>query len=480
MTQQEIEKPYRDFNLKIPDRYSRELAERLKAPTRLGADLHIMVGPDLWYRQVYSGRFDDREAWERFRVEYERRASENPSLRDRYSIIDSDWQPRPIDTVPEVGELLERLTSELLPVAVWARDNARTDPEYLFAQYLNQTAALLPTGEFDQIFVKWLQISTSGSVDWAVLPVESTDDPLEERASFEGLVTVVDRPSTRTSRKDMDIFKKAAAEEFGSVPLDVKVAVVNAAMLSGWLGVKQREISAFNVPNDPEIAEVAGNYLIYLFYGRMLEKTNRKSTEWENKGLASKLYETLGVKGTVWDMIKYTEGHEYSHGYREEGEDRHWGALRAVGREAWATYRALVLSSASHVTENFRRRVARGALAYACDDVGRFISRIKNPLAEDQPTLDDLIGLNKYAFGSYVLLRQGILSGALNISKRGIEVDKLIELAEEWDKKLAELAAEGTEDLARTYMQDLLTEMRVYGGVDIEDDCSDHSLPVLV
>lgn len=455
MVSSEVPKPYREFNYPHDNFFERELVERLKPPTKLGADLHLAVGPQLWYGQVFRGSFNNAAAWESFRVEYLRRSLENSAIRDPHTIIDQNWQPISIASLPKVSELLNELGDQVSLVANWLNRNARNESDRIFARYLDIQAELLPEGKFNDAMMSWLKLPPELPIGWVVLPVESHIDPNKEKTSFEGLLTYTDREATRGANDNIAKFKRASIDKYGYAPIDAKVVVAHAAMFSGFLQELDdgKGPSAFNVPNDPEIAEAAGNNLIYLFMGRMLEKNNKE--------FSPKLNEWFGLQSNVWDIIYYTEGHEYAHGFRYEGEENRWGKWRVIGRELWAADRAVVLASTDHFSGYFLRRVLRGNLAYACVDVKHFTPRLFDSYGVNQPTIEQLYReTSDYGFGSYIIQRQAVNANFLGRSH--LDIDGLVRLSEERDKQLEKIARSGSEEEAEKYLTSLIDEERIF------------------
>jgi hypothetical protein len=107
-------------------------------------------------------------------------------------------------------------------------------------------------------------------------------------------------------------------------------------MFSGWLGEEGRKVSGFNIPNNPKVSEEVGNDLVYLFIGRMWERTQTQ--------LSPALLKVLRIPCRVWDVVNATKFHEAAHGYRYKGEDERWGIYKDIGRELWATDRAITVS----------------------------------------------------------------------------------------------------------------------------------------
>jgi len=453
MVQAEVRRPIQEYNINPKNPFDSDVVDMLKEPTRIAADLHLAVSPQFWYGKIFNGNFHDPVAWNKFCLLFEEHAADDPLLNNPYTYIDKNWQPVSITADPEVQNLLKRLRRELLPVGDFIKTHARWENDQLFADYLESLSELLPLGRFDEGMGELLRLPTDLQVNFIELPIEYQNDPLKKRYSFEGMLALPDRDATKRAKSDMDSFNKAAIEKFDSVPLvSAKVIVANVVMLSGWLGEESRRISAFNIPNNQRVAEEAGNNLIYLLYGRMKEKSERI--------LSPKLFRQFGFTCNVLDAIRYTEWHEGVHSWRWNEEQL--GGMRIVLREAMAADRPIVLSSASNVTDGARRRVIRGDLGFACDDVGKYWENLKAPYGENQPTLEQLKVENDYAPGSYLILREGIRKGAFKKGKPGFSEDILIELSKERDEEYENIAKSGSEEKAERYFKGLLQETKNY------------------
>lgn len=441
MISPDIRKPIQEFDVTPRNVTHRKILELLKAPTRLAADLHIKVGPRLWYGDVFKGDFNSPEDWEKFAREYRDRVSQDPSLRDRYSRITKGWHAAPIASVPQVNTILNDLSIMLFSGAARVESNARNRAYKAFAGYLKESASLLPEGKFDDAMVSFLKLPTNLRVGWMVLPVEYQDDPLGDRASFQGLLAYPDLRQTRIANKTTARYMAAAQDLYGEQPMSARVFVANVVISSGFLGVGERQISGFNVPNDQEVAERAGNTVIYSFPNGM----NKKNTE----RLSPALKKVTGRESSLQDISDYTLAHEIAHGYRPAGEQERLGSMRAAVREAWASARAVHLSSSPRFSESLTERVVVGDLAFASDDIGRFYGQLFEPYGRNQPTVSELLRESPYAVGAYILLRQAFLEGAIRDPYGHVNVDKLRGLAADRDEIYAEMVKSGTEESAK-------------------------------
>lgn len=450
----ETQIPIQDFEVPIKSKADQELAARLKPAAQMAGALHLLVSPEFYYGQVLTGDINDPAVQDRFKKEFDKRAADNPELRKPHTVISSKWEAVNVALVQAVNVRLRRVSNDLYDTAIWLRGRGRSEQDEEFAKYLESLGTLLPEGRFDEATMAWLRLSADLPVGFFIGPVETYKDPFKIKASFQAQLTITDKEVTRKAAEVMRKFREASYLRYGYTPTDSKVVVANVLTLAGLMGEPESVISAFNLPNDPRLAEEAGNYLIYLFMGRMMEKNSRR--------LRPALQETLDISCAVWDTISYTQMHEGSHAFRYEGEDLRWGKWRSVGRELWAADRGLVVSSSNLFSNHFRGRVVRGLLGYAVDDIGKFSDRLFEPVGVNQPMLEQLHESSggDYAPGSYLVLRRAVTEGFLN--RASYSIDGITKLAEERDKILDSIAKSGSESDIEKFFNEQLDSTRSY------------------
>ena len=471
MVNREREKDIREFDYTVTNYFERSLIDRLKEPTRRGADLHLVVNNSLWYGSVYRGSFDKNSPqWKIFSEEYSQRAKENPMISNPYTMLDSEWNPVSITSTPSVRSHLEFLAIELGSIALWLGGYNQRDEDYrIFAQYLKNQARFLMDGEFDEGMKALLKLPTDLPITWEVLPVEPYNDPNQDKASFEGLLAYHDRDATRAAEIQMAKFKQAAIDVYGQAPLDAKVVVAHPIIMSGFLGEDKRKIVGHNKAR-AEVAKEAGNHLIQIFPVLAEDKHNI---------MAPKLLDALGIKvGNYWDLIHYVQGHEYSHSYIYNDEDERWGRWLAVGRELWAADRAVVLSSTDQFTSQFHRGVVRGYLEFACDDVGNLLPRIKSGEMQGLTVEEIQKRTSEYGIGGAIILRQAIRHNVLGFGR--YDTDKLIDLARERDRILYNIALGGNEEEVGRFLKDMIEEITIFPVPEIPKEGTPNDAPLTV
>lgn len=432
---------------------TKELAMWLKESARSMADVYREVSdPPVWYREVYKGSFKDAKSLGKFKAEFNKRAEENPALKDPYTYIDKNWESHSVVTLPSVHQTLERVSSEILSVAKWLKGKTSGEMGIKFTEYLETTAKCLVEGKFDEGQKAFLELPTRIRVSFLASLVEYYDDPLGVKASPEAAVMAVDPELTIQANEAVGLYRKVYLDRFGYQPIYSKAFVAQMRLCSGWLGVGDRRVSAFNLPNDPKISNEVGNTVIYIFPARIAEKNDNV--------LAPKLKELCGVASKANEAEAFAFAHEVAHGERPEGEARRLGPLRSTVREGWANRRAILLSAHGLFTDDHTERVIRGHLAYGADDLGDLSKVVFDPLGRNQPSLAEILKKDPYTFDSYILWRIGFFRGAFNRSKGTVDYDKIIRLAEEVDPIYAELARYGTEDSARRAFEGMIDKKR--------------------
>ncbi len=456
----------KEFDPVITNPLHAEVISHLKEPTREGAYLDRRVHPKLWYGSVYGGRFDSygnpvqegrwEDGWRAFKEEYQVRSAENPALNDPYSLVDSSWNPASILTDENVRQRIEGVAETLIPAADVIRDwrsSPVTKMDKRFARDLREVSALLKEGKFDEAMTVIIKQPAEVPITWIMQPVESYDDPFKKRRSFEGVLFLNDFFLTQRLGSEYTKFEAAAKAYYGEAPFKAKVVAGRLVMLTGFLGEEEMRVQAFNIPNDPATAKMAGRTMICIFPGRIAKKVREK--------LQPALNPLLGVNCNVDDASRLVLAHEAIHGYRPEGEDERLGIYRSEHRELRATDGAVAVTSTRRYTSYYQNSVVRGSLAYAADDIGQYRTSVFEPLNQRQPTIDELRkDVGGYGVGGYIIIRQGVLHGALKKPESGRSprhnFDKLIDLAVERDRELKKISESGTPQEAGRFLESLI------------------------
>lgn len=459
MVNREREKDLREFDYPAPNPFDGEIVNRLKDPIRRAADLHLIVDRRLWYGEVYKGPFDSNsQQWKEFRTEYLLRGKENSMIRNPYTAIDKNWNPVSISSIPKVRVHLLEAAHEFEDISLWLQRSSRNENYLILAEFLSKQRTNMLGGEFDEGMKDLLRLPTELTVISEILPNEPYNDPNYDKASVEGLLAYNDKDGTRQSNLQMLKLKKSALEIYGEVPLDAKVTIAHPVLMSGFLGEAKRKIVGHNKAR-AEVAKEAGNHLIQIFPVLL---------EAKHTNMAPKLSKAYGIRsGNSWDIVHYVQGHEYSHSYNYEEEDENWGSWMAPGRELWAAERAVVLSSTDQFSQQYRTGVVKGYLEFACDDVGDLLNRIKEGDMEGLTPEEIYRQTNEYGVGGAIILRQAARHDALGSGK--FNIDKLIDLARERDKRLQGIAMSGNEEEARRFFSEMLTEVKLYPVPEISE-----------
>lgn len=451
--------PIQEFSgVEITNPFEEELVERLKEPTRRAAKWYqLMVEPPMWYSRIYKGGFDDRVNLEKFKTEFNRRSASDSELKSPYTFIDENWRPRSFASVRAVNRLLkEDICKFLMPIAEWLRESPLQKSYSEFADFIENTAVLLPEGRFDELMVEFLRLPTAQRVNWMINLVEYLDDPLGVKASPEGFLAYTDKKRTFQANTNIALYERAAKEKYGISLIPVKAFVSYMIMCSGLLGVGDRRISAFNIPNDPKVSEKAGNAIIGLFPDRISKKNQSK--------LAPALEGLCGIKSSDQDAETFALAHEEAHGLRFEGETQRLGPQRSVVREGLANRLGVGLAASGRFTDEHVRQVVYGHLAYASDDIGTKLGRlVTEPLGRNQPTLDEILQESgPYGVDAYLLARISFLRRFIRHPMRAVNVDGIVRLAEEMVPIYIELAKAGTEEVVRKALGEFIDKRKMF------------------
>lgn len=455
----EIRRPFFENEVEIKDLLDREIVARLFLPIRTGAFLYRVADvPRESYRRVISGDLNDPNDLEEFKKEYHEQAKKDPYLKDPFTYLSrsgSKWIARSIATLPEVANNLELLCQQLLPVAAYIRERVQSPfPHLTLANYLEATAQLSLQGKFNEVMIKFLQLPTDERIGFMVAPVEHQDDPLGIKSAFEGFLAYSDLKRTKEANQQVGRYKKAASSIYPNQPLDTKVFVSDIIAASGFWAKGEVPYSAFNIPNDPQVGEKAGNNVIYLFPNRIEENTQNT--------LAPQAKRLLGLELTSANVYDFILAHELSHGWRYPNE-ADLGSLRATTREACATERAQVITSSPPCSAEHNESVILGALGYAASDVKPFDSQLFEGYGRHNITLAELTRAGAYKFSGFITIRQAFVRGAIKPRLGFVDLPKILELAKERDQTLDEVDKKGDEEYAKEELTKLLTERKVYG-----------------
>lgn len=449
--------PIQEFSgVEITNPFEEDLVTRLQEPTHDVAHLYQMVvDPLVWYTGVYSGSFGDPKKLDTFKREYNRRAEEDPILKDPYTYIDSNWTPRSIASLPEVNKRLRKMSKSLVLTAKSIRKGPLVNSYADFADYLEVTAEALPEGHFNESMVKFLRLPTSNRVRWMGLPVEYQDDPLGIKYAPQSFISYTDKEQTIAANLLIARYEKVGREKFGVAPTSANTFVSYMIACSGFLGVGDRRISAFNIPNNSEVSDSAGNVVIDLFPDRIAKKNE--------KVLSPALERLSGVQSSSEDVEEFALAHEEGHGWRFKGEDQRLGPVRSHIREGLANRRAVLMAATQYFPTEHTRRVVLGHLAYGADDLGeKFRAIIFEPLGRNQPTVEELVMGGSYTPDAYFLWRQAFLRGAVSRATGSINEEGIVRLAEEIEPIYAEIASSGTEESARQRLAELIDTRTVF------------------
>lgn len=441
--------------VEVGNAFERQLVEKLKEPTRKVAQVYRLVAdPPQWYRGVFSGSFDDSKELEEFKKEFNRRVSDNPLLRDPYAFIDEKWQARSIIYIRGVRFILRSISEQLREIIPWIKSEAMTRVYSTdFADYISFVRDALPNGEFDSITVEALKLPTALRVGWLPTPQESYDDPLGIKRSPQAFLTYTDWGATTRVNRDIALYNRASRAKFEYPLIPAKAYVDYMIIASGWLGAGDRNISGFNIPNDPQVSERAGNTMIRVFPQRISAKNSQTLSP-----ASERLY---GVGSSNEDVQPFVLAHEVSHGVRPKGEAERLGGMRAPVREGWANRRSLVLASSPFFAEDYCLKVCRGLLAYSASDIGSKIeSVIFEPYGRNQPTLDQIIKESPYAVDAYLLIRRAFLERAIRSPIGSIDFNKILRISEEMDSVYENIARNGTEESAQRTLENLIDRRR--------------------
>lgn len=461
----EVPRPIQEFNVQNKPGFEADLVDRLREPTRTIADLHLLVGPGLWYGSVFPGRFDNKNDLERFKRQLQQQAQLNPAIADPYTKIGFRWDAVPIRSITAVQELTSRVADQLQEPINYIDANGQDADDEAFMKYLEAQAGAFRDGDFDRLMINWLRRPVTYPVGWFGGPVEYYHDPLKKKAAFQGMLTTTALIVTKAANAEIDRFKEASKRVYGQEPINAVVEVAYTNILSGWLGERGRIINAENIPNDPDQAKRAGNQRIELFMGRIMDKNDRI--------LSPAAQQHLGFKTKFYDIVTYVDGHEFAHGYRWDNEAEHWGSLLSVGRELLAADRAVVLASQEPFREKALRRVCLGMLAYALDDSGKYVETALSEPGTKMPSLEMLRGseAGDYTPGGFLILRAAYLNGYLRNGR--IDLKGIVRLAAERDKELERIAKGGTEEEAVRFFRENIEMKKSYplnGGYSIKND----------
>lgn len=461
--------PFQEFSgVNFSRQEEAELAERLVSPTRkVGKWYQKVVTPPVWYKGAFKGSLANPQEVATFQKEYNQRSIINPTLKDPYTYIDSMWRARSIAFLPGVVGILNSISRDLRSTAMWVRQSSLNRTYSQFADYLELTAQSLPEGNFDASMKAFVELPSTQRVRWLGLPVEYQDDPLGVKFAPEAFISYTDWEGTIQANKTIDAYEKAGERKFGRPPTPASAFVAYMIACSGFLGVGNRRISAFNIPND----DAAEKVVIYLFPDR-IGKKNETS-------LAPAMKKLTGIESSNEDAEAFVFSHEEGHGWRFNKEAERNGPLKPNIREGLANRRALILAAESNLSPDHIGRVVKGYLAYGADDLigdkqtGEWFRKIlSEPYGRNQPTLEQILQGNPYRLDAYFTYRAAYLKGLVRPDGY-IDIDGLIRLAEEYEPIYAELARSGDEQTARETFNDLIDRRRVFSVPDLFRDLAD-------
>lgn len=383
--------------------------------------------------------------------------SKDEDVRNPFTVPTKDGRFVDFFEHPSFTALLLDAQSILLNAARMARD-AR---EENLGKYLRLAGLGLTDRRYDEILGEYLRLRSR--INFHLLPIE------KERGKrvWAGYAGIDDREETREVSHDIEALRKAGERRNNEVwftPL-TDMRVDRVSVMAGSLGTEAQHlflerkwflpeqgiISAFNIPNEAELASKYGTRITVFSapfnyaYNEIVQK--------------SKPFARLSISKR--GCLRFLAAHEISHDEKYDGSEQRIGFLHQTLRESYANVLGIDLSADvwdPEISTYQYETVIKGAVGYALRDCYELLvaSRRTN---KPYPDLGTLVDGSCYIPGNLSLLHVNVEEGAYLVKEGmivAINEDKVRDVARRLAKEQQKLLKSGTEQDTRDHFESIL------------------------